>query len=40
MRQEKVNMDPINTYYIPSADHPFVMEGQGTIAPEMLQQVR
>jgi len=28
-----------NTEYVPSADHPFMMEGQGTIGLEMLQQV-
>jgi len=31
--------DPVNTEYVPSADHPFMMEGQGTIGLEMLQQV-
>ena len=31
--------DPMNTEYVPSADHPFMMEGQGTIGLEMLEQV-
>ena len=39
MCQQIVDSDPENIEYIPSADHPFLMEGQGTIALEMLEQV-
>lgn len=39
MCQQIVESDPDNIEYIPSADHPFLMEGQGTIALEMLEQV-
>lgn len=38
MTQEIADKNPDKAEYIPSADHPFMMEGQGTITLEMLEQ--
>ena len=39
MCSKVLNEDLENTEYLPSGDHPFVMEGQGTIGLEMMADV-